>query len=82
MGAFSSRSELGLLSSCGVWVSHAGGVSCCGEQALGARASVAALWHVETSQTRDQTCVLCIGRRILIHWPTREEKTELFFFFF
>ena len=31
-----------------------------------------ALWHVELSQTRDQTHVPCIGRQILIHCITRE----------
>ena len=29
-------------------------------------------WHVGSSQTRDGTCVPCIGRRILIHCATRE----------
>ena len=28
--------------------------------------------HVDSSQTRDRTCVLCIGRQILNHWTTRE----------
>ena len=28
--------------------------------------------HVRASGTRDRTCVPCIGRRILNHWPTRE----------
>ena len=28
--------------------------------------------HVESSQTRDRTCVPCIGRRILNHWTTRK----------
>ena len=28
--------------------------------------------NVESSQTRDQTHVPCIGRRILNHWTTRE----------
>ena len=28
--------------------------------------------HVESSQTRDQTGVPCIGRWILNHWTTRE----------
>ena len=31
-----------------------------------------ALRHVGSSQTRDQTCVPCIGRWILNHWMTRE----------
>ena len=29
-----------LLSSCGAWISHCGGFSCCGEQALGTQASI------------------------------------------
>ena len=29
-------------------------------------------WPVESSQTRDGTCVPCTGRRILNHWTTRE----------
>ena len=53
-------------SSCGTWASH-----CCRAQALGC-AGLAALWHVGSSQTRDQTCVLCIGRQILNHWIARE----------
>ena len=31
-----------------------------------------ALQHVGSSWTRDWTRVLCIGRQILYHWPTRE----------
>ena len=31
-----------------------------------------ALWHVGSSQIRTQTCVPCIGRRILNHCATRE----------
>ena len=31
-----------------------------------------ALWHVESSQTKDQTHVTCIGIQILIHCTTRE----------
>ena len=33
---------------------------------------IAAPWHVESSQTRDQTQVPCVGRWILNHWTTRE----------
>ena len=33
---------------------------------------LAALWHVGSSQTRDQTHVPCIDRQILNHWTTRE----------
>ena len=29
-------------------------------------------WHVGSSQTRARTRVLCIGRRILSHWATKE----------
>ena len=39
-GLFSSCSEQGLLSSCGVRASHFGGFSCCRAQALGTWASV------------------------------------------
>ena len=28
--------------------------------------------HVGSSQTRDGSCVPCIGRQILNHWSTRE----------
>ena len=31
-----------------------------------------ALQHVESSQTRDLTCVSCVGMQILIHGTTRE----------
>ena len=37
----------------------------------------AALWHVESSQTRDRTCDPCIGRRIPNHWATREVQSVL-----
>ena len=40
-----------------------------------------ALRHVEFSQTRDQTCVPCIGRQILNHWTTREVSGDLFLMF-
>ena len=33
---------------------------------------LAAPWHVGSSQTMDQTHVLCIGRQILIHCATRK----------
>ena len=33
---------------------------------------LAAPWHTESSQTRDQTLVACIGGQILNHWTTRE----------
>ena len=37
-----------------------------------------ALWHVESSQTRDQTHAPCIGRRILNHWTPRDAHREDF----
>ena len=40
-------------------------------QCLG-RGALAALWHVESSQTMDRTPVPGIGRRVLNRWTTRE----------
>ena len=37
-----------------------------------------ALWHVRSSQIRDQTCVSSIGRQILYHWVTREAPISVF----
>ena len=70
---FSSCGEQGLPSSCGVPASHCGGFSCCGArpQWLWPMGLVAPQ-HVECSQTRDRTCVFCIGRQILNHWTTRK----------
>ena len=34
------------------------------------------MWDL-SSLTRDQTCVPCIGRRILYHWTTREVPLAL-----
>ena len=75
--AFSSCSELRLLSSCCVWASHCSGFSYCGACALGHRFSSCGPWayalkHVGPSWTRDGTCVPCIGRQILNHWTTME----------
>ena len=36
------------------------------------RMGLVALQHVDSSSSRDQTCVTCIGRLILNHWTTRE----------
>ena len=33
--------------------------------------------HVESSRTRDRTCVPCISRWILNHWPTRQVLTYI-----
>ena len=53
-------------SSCSVWV----GSTAHRLQSLWRRGLVAD-WHVESSQTRDQTCVPSIGRRILNHCTPR-----------
>ena len=76
--------QQGLLSSCGAWASRCGGFSC-EARALGAQASVAAarglsncsvgfvaLQHAESFVIRDQTCVPCTGRWILIRCTIRE----------
>ena len=68
------------------------GFSTCGTQAqllwlVGSRAQVQQSWrtgfvapqHVGSSQTRAQTCVPCIGRRILNHCTTREVLLLLFY---
>ena len=65
--------------SCRAWASPCGGFSCCGAQALGAWASVVALWRVGSSWTRDQTRVLCMGRQILNQWTTRQVQLLLWF---
>ena len=53
--------------------SRSAGFSSCGSQALERRhTGLVAPWHVESSQTRDRTCVPCIGRRILNHCTIRE----------
>ena len=35
-------------------------------------------WHVESPQTRDRTCVTCIGRQILILCTTRKVQFQFF----
>ena len=68
--AFFSCREGRLLSGCS-------GFFCCRAQALGWAVSVVVThglscsMHVESSQTRDQTCVPCITTWILNHWTTR-----------
>ena len=37
---------------------------------------VVAPWRVESSRTRDEPHVLCIGRRVLYHWTTREVTVQ------
>ena len=49
------------------------GLGTCASLALELRCTgLVALQHVGSSQTRDQTCVTCIGWQILNHWATRE----------
>ena len=64
---------------CMCWVFVAArAFSSCRERAslvAGSRhAGLVALWHVGSSQTRAQTCVPFIGRRILNHCATREAQ--------
>ena len=62
---------------CGAWASHCHGFSCCRVRALGTQAQwlhctgLVARRHVQSSWTRNRTCIPCIGRWILIHWTTR-----------
>ena len=58
-------------------VVKAHGLSSCGWWTLELRlelwhTGLVALWQTESSWTRDQSCVSCIGRQILIHCTTRE----------
>ena len=65
-------------SSCSALASHCGCFSCWGLWAVGHVGSVVVALGLNypedtrSSRTRDQTCVLCIGRRILNHWTTRD----------
>ena len=65
-------------SSCSALASHCGCFSCWGLWAVGHVGSVVVTLGLNypedtrSSRTRDQTCVLCIGRRILNHWTTRD----------
>ena len=54
-----------------------GGFSRSRAQTLGAWAFIA-LWHVESSQTRNWTRVPCIGRCIPIHCTTKEVQHRVF----
>ena len=67
--AFSSCTKQGLLFTvvCGPLVVVASLVAC---QLW--HTGLAAPKHVGSSQTRDQTCVPCVGRGILSHWTTKE----------
>ena len=64
--------------------SHCGGSSCGRAWIPGhvgpavAHTGFAAPWHVESSQSRVWTRVLCIGREMLNHWATREVPVSTF----
>ena len=86
MPGFSSCGEAGQLSSCSAWAfalwwllffwstsSTDNGLQYSWFMGL------VAPWHVESSQTRDQTHVSCIGKQIPNHWTTRK---ILFLYFF
>ena len=82
--AFSSCSERGLLfvAVCGLLIAVASLVVEHGLQVHGLqqlwRTGLVALWHVGSSQTRAQTRIPCIGRRILNHCATREVPVLFF----
>jgi len=72
-------------SSCSALVSHCSGFFFWAQvlehessQQLWCKGSVASS-HVESSRTRDQTCVPCIGKQILNHWTTRKVQNGHFF---
>ena len=49
-------------------------------QSTGSRCTgLASPWHEESSQTRDQTCVLCIGRQTFIHCTTQAILVRILF---
>ena len=76
-------------SSCSAQASCSSGFPCCRAQALGCMGfsscrvwtrglwyvDLLAVWHLKSSQTRDRTCIPCIGRWILNPWTTREIST-------
>ena len=70
--------ELLFIAMCGLLVAMASlvanhGLQVCWLQKLYLQCpGLVAPWHVGTSQTRDRTHVLCIGRRTFNHWTTRE----------
>ena len=75
--AVSSYCGQGLLSSCNMRASHRGGFSWgarglehIGTEVVGT--GLVAPRYVESSQTRDQIRVSCIGRQTPNHWTTRE----------
>ena len=73
--AFSSCHERELFSSCSAWASGRGGSSL---QSVGSRhTGIVASQYVGFSQTRNWTCVFCIGGQILNHCITWEILSNL-----
>ena len=74
----------GLLSGCSAWALHCCDLCCCRALALGIQASIFVAMglvtppHVGSSQTRNWTCVPCLGRQIPKHWTTREVPWNMF----
>ena len=72
MQAFFSCNKQRVFSSCSARAFHCSGFSCCRAQALGTQASVVMAHelscsrYVGSSRTRDQICVSCVGRQILL----------------
>ena len=93
--AFLQLRRVGATLRCGARAPYCSGFSCYRAWSLGTRALVVAalrlsscsawglvaLQHVGSSRTRDQTCVPCIGRRILNHCGTREALQYSFMYF-
>ena len=77
MWAFSSRSELGLLSGCSARVSHGGGFSCCGAQALdGLQQLLCGMWDLPRLGIKPVYPALADG--FLSTGPPGKSKTEFF----
>ena len=77
---FSSCCEQGLLSTCSAQASNCGGFSCCGAHAVECGLSshdkwaYFVPWHVESSCTRNQTHVPCIGLTTGAPWKSNNMK--------
>ena len=84
--AFSGCGKQWVLPSWGVQASHCCGFSCGRAQPLERELSINKLWHtglvalrhVESSWTRDQTCVPSIARQTLNHSTTRAVRVAAF----
>ena len=79
--AFSSWGEQGLHSSCGAWASHGSGLSCCRARVRGLQwlrpMGLVVPRHVESSWTRNRTCVPCASRWTPNHWTIRDVPMEI-----